>query len=140
MPGIGMMVRKDARAAEESRQDHIAPGGVRGAGSQQVGRNDSEQRAQLENIPSLAPQDGNRRPFPRKRIAFARDGLDQRGLAASVGSKNAHVLSGCDLQGHIVESRTLLPRPAQDGHVFQGEQWRRRTSHFRLEVARTILA
>src|SRR5260370_33516200 len=73
---IGMMVRKNARAAEKAGEHHITACGIRGTGSQQVRRYDSEQRAQLEYIPPLAAQYGNARPFPREWIALPSDGLD----------------------------------------------------------------
>jgi len=63
---IGMMVRKNARAAEKAGEDYVAARGIRSAGRQQVRRDDSEPRTQFENIPSLAPEDGNPRPFPRE--------------------------------------------------------------------------
>src|SRR2546428_3186574 len=77
---IGMMVRKNAGAAEKAREHHVAAGGIRGTGSQQVRRYDSEQRAQLENIPSLAPQYGNVGPVPR-------NGLDQCRLPQPFGPR-----------------------------------------------------
>src|SRR6267154_104139 len=130
MPGIGLMMRKDARAAEEARQHHVASGGVRGARSQQVRRNNAKKRAQLKNIPPLAPQYGNGGPFPREWITLPGNGLDQRGLAATVGPKNTKVFAGPDLQCDVVEGGPLFPRAAQDGHVFQEKERRRRGGHF----------
>src|SRR5882672_12543908 len=94
---IGMMVRKNPRAAEKTGEHHIPSGGIRGARSQQVGRYNSEQRAQFENIPSLMSQDKDGRPFPREWIALPGNGLNQRGLAASVGRSEEHT---SELQSH----------------------------------------
>src|SRR6266849_10309494 len=83
---IGMMVRKNSRAAEKAGEHHMTAGGIRGAGSQQVRRYDSEQRAQLENIPSFAPQYGNAGTFPREWVALPCNGLDQSRFAAAIRS------------------------------------------------------
>ncbi|OLD21933.1 MAG: hypothetical protein AUI91_03265 [Acidobacteria bacterium 13_1_40CM_3_56_11] len=99
---IGMMVRKNVGAAEKAREHHVAAAGIRGTGSQQVRRYDSEQRAQLENIPSLAPQYGNVGPVPRKRITLPRNGLDQCRFAAAIRSQDAYVFSARDLQVDVV--------------------------------------
>jgi len=40
---IRMVVWKDARAAEKAGKDHVAPCGVRGARSQQIGRDDAQE-------------------------------------------------------------------------------------------------
>src|SRR5436305_2094840 len=79
---------------------------------------------------ALAPQDRDGRSFAGEWIALPGNGLDQRGLAASVGPKNTKVFAGPDLQCDVVEGGPLLPRAAQDGHVFQGEEWKRRGGHF----------
>src|SRR5207237_9853685 len=102
-----MMVRKNARAAEKAGEHHITAGGLRGTGSQQVRRYDSEQRAQFENIPSLPPQYGNVGPFPRDGIALSRNRLDQCRCAAAIWSQYAHVLPASDLQVDVMEGRAL---------------------------------
>src|SRR5712692_433589 len=104
---IGMLVRKNARAAEKAGEHHITAGGIRGAGRQQVRRYDSEQRAQLENIPSFAPQYGNAGTFPREWIALPRNGLDQCRFAAAIRSQYAHVLPARDLQVNVLEGRAV---------------------------------
>jgi len=112
------MVRKNAGAAEKTREHHVAAGGIRGTGSQQVRRNDSEQRAQLENIPSLATQYGNAGPLPRKWIALPRNGLDQRRFAAAVRPQDAHVFPARNLQVDVTESFAVA---THYGHVGQRE-------------------
>ena len=66
-------------------------------------RNDSEQRAQLEDVPGFAPQNRQRRIGPRQRITLARDGLDQRRFAAAVRPQDRHVLARADAERNIVE-------------------------------------
>ena len=66
-------------------------------------RNDSQQRAQLEDVPGIAPQDGERRIGLRQRIAFARDGLDQRRFAAAVRPQDRDVLPGPNAERDVVE-------------------------------------
>src|SRR5258708_8500746 len=123
---IGMMVRKTARAAEKAGKHDITAGGIRGTRSQQVRRHDAEQRAQLKNIPSLAPQYGNARPFPRQWVALPRNGLDQRGLAAAIRPQDAHVLSARDLQVDVMECRSVT---AHYRDMRKGEQGRRDGDH-----------
>src|SRR5438128_152997 len=55
---VGVMVRKDARAAEEAGEHDVASGRVRSARSEKVWRHNAEQRAQLEYIPVLASENG----------------------------------------------------------------------------------
>ena len=138
---IGMMVRKNARAAEETREYYITAGGIRGAGSQQVRRHDSQQRAQLENIPSFASQYGNAGPFPREGITLPRNGLDQCRFAAAIRPQDAHVLPARDLQVHVLEGRAVA---THYGDMRKGEQGRREGVHSglngidrRFVVART---
>ena len=54
-----------------------------------------------------------------ERVAFARDGFDQRGFAAAVGAEDADVFAGADLEGDVVEGGAFA---AHDGDVVQGEQ------------------
>src|SRR2546430_14095932 len=102
---IGMVVWKNARAAEKPGEHHITASGIRGTGSQQVRRYDSEHGAQFENIPSRAPQYGNTGPFPHEWIAFPRYGLDQGRFAAAIWSQYANVLTASDLQVRSEERR-----------------------------------
>src|SRR5438105_1935451 len=124
-----MMVRKNARAAEKAGEHHITAGGLRGTGSQQVRRYDSEQRSQLENIPSLPPQYGNVGPFPREWIALSRNGLDQRRFAAAIRSQDAHVLPASDLQVDIMEGHAVT---THDRDMREEEQGRGDGFHSRL--------
>src|SRR2546422_4706412 len=126
---IRMMVRKNAGAAEKTREHHVAAGGIRGTGSQQVRGDDSEQRAQLENIPALAPQYGNAGPFPCQWIALPRNGLDQRRFAAAIRPQYANVLPASDLQVDVIEGRAVT---THDRDICEGEQGRRDGVHYWL--------
>src|SRR2546430_2762667 len=123
---IGMMVWKNACAAEKAGKHHIAASGIRGTGSQQVRRYDSEQRAQFENIPSLPPQYGNVGPFPRDGIALSRNRLDQCRFAAAIWSQYAHVLPASDLQVDVMEGHAVT---THDRDMREGEQGRRDGVH-----------
>ena len=116
---IGMMVRKNTRAAEKPGKNNIASRGVRGAGSQQIRRDDTKQRAQLENVPPLAAQDGDRRAFPRQGIAFARDRFDQRGFPATVRAEDANVFTGTDSERYTIERRPFGGRSAHHSNVME---------------------
>ena len=107
MHRVGMVMWKDARAAEESRQHHVPPGCLRGARRQQVRRDNSQQRPQLENVPPFASQNRNRTSIARQRVAFPRDGLDQRGLPAAIRPQDAHVLPRGNFQIHFPERRAV---------------------------------
>src|SRR5882762_784897 len=130
MPRIGMMVRKKTRAAEKTRKHYIAAGSIRRARSQQVRRHDSEQRAQFENIPSLAPQYGNAGLFSRKGIALPGNGLDQRRFAAAVRPQDAHVFSARNLQVEVAQGLTLTTHYR---HMGKRKQWRRDAVHSELK-------
>src|ERR1700734_264396 len=129
MVRVRMMVRKDARTAEKSGKHHVATGGVRGARSQQIRRNDSQQRTQLEYIPAFAPENRNRGSFACHGITLARNGLNQRGFAASIGSEDANVFAGTDAKRNAIERRPSGGLSAHDGDVVEGQEWRRR-GHF----------
>jgi len=118
---IGMMVRKNARAAEKTGKHHITTGRIRGAGRQEVRRDDSKPRTQLENIPSLAPEDGNPGPLPREWIALPRNGLDQCRLAAAIRSQDADVLPAGDFQINVAQGLTVT---THHRHMRKGEQGR----------------
>lgn len=120
--GIGMVMRENARAAEESGQHYVASGGVRGAGSEQIRRDDAQQGAQLENVPALAPENRNGAAVFglisgwRQRVALAGNRFDERGLSAAVRAQNAHVLACGDFQIHFAEGGMVA---AHHRHVFE---------------------
>src|SRR6266481_7732082 len=124
-----MMMRKYARATEKTGEHHVAAGSVRGAGSHQVRRHNTEQRAQLENVPSLAPKYGNPGPIARKRITLPRNGLDQCRLAAAIRSQDAYVLAARNLQVNVVKRRAVT---THYGDVRKGEQRFRNSVHAEL--------
>src|SRR5580692_4604598 len=55
-----MLIRKNAGAAEEAGDDHIATGRRGGAGSEEVRGNDTQQVTQLEDVPAVPPEDFRR--------------------------------------------------------------------------------
>ena len=59
--GGDFVIRLNPDAAEESRQHHFAAGDLSRAAPHQFVRNDSQQRAQLEDVPGFAAQNGERR-------------------------------------------------------------------------------
>ena len=103
---VGRVMAEDARAAEESRQHDVASRRVGGAGGEQVGSDDPEPLAQLEDVPPVAAEDAHRAACAGERIALARDRLDQRRLAAAVRAEDADVLAGVDREGDVVERGT----------------------------------
>lgn len=113
MHRIRMVMRENARAAEESGEHHVASCGIGGAGSEQVRRNDAQERAQFENVPALAAEDRNRGAVFclifgwRQRIALAGDRFDERGFAAAVWPQDADVLSRGDLQIYFTEGGVI---------------------------------
>src|SRR5271168_1653567 len=121
-----MMMRKYARAAEESGKHNVAPGGVRRARRQQIRGDDPQQRTQFEDVPSFTPQDGNRRAVTHHGIALASDRLDQSRFAASVGTKYANMLAGTDAQRHAIQRRPLRGLPTDYGDILQSQERGRR--------------
>src|ERR1700730_6427038 len=101
--GTGPVMRKNARTAEETREHHVAAGRITGTGCQQIGRDDAEQRAQLKNVPALAAENRDGGAFVRHRVAFTRDGLDQRGLAAAIRTQDTNMLARLDAQGDVLQ-------------------------------------
>ena len=51
---------------------------------------------ELEDVPALFAEDGDRRALGGQRVALAGDGLDERGLAAAVGAEDADVFARAD--------------------------------------------
>src|SRR5258708_40336901 len=88
-----LMIWKNSRAAEEARERHVHSRRVRGARRQQVRRNDSQQRAQFENIPTVASEDPDRGVFAGDRVALPRQRLDERGFATAIRAQNAKALA-----------------------------------------------
>src|SRR6266849_1210421 len=124
------MVWKDARAAEEPREDHIPAGGVRRARSEQIGRNDPELRAQLEDVPTFPAQNGDGGAFPGKGVAFAGDGFDECGFAAAVWAEDADVFACGDLHCYVVQRGAVAPH---DRDMTHGEQGRQSGIHLRID-------
>ena len=104
--GYGV-VRLDADAAEETAENDFETGVFAGASGRKVRGNNAEQRTQLKDIPRFTPKDGQGRAFASERVAFARDGLDERGFAAPIGPENSDVLVSAYGQGQAVEDKLV---------------------------------
>jgi hypothetical protein len=78
-------------------------------------------RAEIEDIPVFLAQDAQAGFGLEQRIAFARDGFDERGFAAAVGAKDGDVLAGFYGEAEAVEGE---PAAAFDGDVFEFEESR----------------
>ena len=125
MFGMRMMIGKDANAAEEAGEDHVETGGIGGASGEQIRGDDAEGGTEFEDIPERLAQDGDGGIFALKRVALAREGLDQGGLAATVGAEDADVFANRDAKGEAVEGDVLT---AKNSDVLQVEE---RGSHRR---------
>ena len=108
------MVRLQPDAAEEAGEYGFAAGDVARAGLRQVVGDDAQQHAQVEDVPAVPAQDAQRRSLHR--IAFARDGFDERRFARAVRAEDGDVLALGDGEGEGVE-RALLA--AHDGDVVE---------------------
>jgi len=117
-----MMVGKNAGAAEESGEDNVDAGSIGGAGGEKIGRDDTQKKAKLENVPDRAAEDGHGHVFLRKGITFASDGFDQRGFARAIGAEDANVFAGLDEKREAVEGEIAT---ANDGDVAEIEERRR---------------
>jgi len=124
--GRGMMVGKDARAAEEAGEHDVAPGGFVGARRLEVGGNDAEEVAQLKNVPALATEDFQMGAWRGKGITFAGYRFDKGGLTAAVGAEDADVFAGVDAQAYVVKGSGRrcgrVEVAAEHGHVTKVEQ------------------
>ena len=100
---VDFVVRKNPCAAEEPGQHYVPTAGVTGTPGHQVVRNDAQQRAQLENIPALLPQDGDRGALLCQGVAFSCDGLDQSRLAAPVWTEDCESLVATYANAEILQ-------------------------------------
>jgi len=57
---VDHMMRENARATEESRQDDIASAYIAGTSGQQIVLDDAQHGTQFEDVPAVLPQDGHR--------------------------------------------------------------------------------
>src|SRR6478736_4720298 len=97
------MIRIYVVAAEESRQNNIAPQCLPHTPLHQIVGNNPEQRTQVKDVPGFLPEDFHARIGANNRIAFARDGLDQRRFATTVRAENGNVFPAPNLQIESVE-------------------------------------
>src|SRR3984957_2938938 len=98
-----MMIGLHADAAEETREHQLVARNIPGAAAHEFIRYDDQQRAEFEDVPGIAPQNGERRISQRQRIAFSRDGFDQRGFTATVRPQDGYVLAGSDAESDVME-------------------------------------
>lgn len=109
-------------SGEEAGEDGVEPGGVEGGFAGELGRDDTEALAKLGQIPALAPEDANHGRLPvwtdRERVELAGDGLEERGLAAAVGTEDGEVFACMEVEADVVKhGRTA----ARDVHMLQGK-------------------
>src|SRR6266404_5763235 len=119
--GLDSLVIEDACTAEETGENDFAAARLARAVGHQVVRYDAEHGAQLEDVPSVAAQNRHRGFFPDDRIALARNGFDERGLAAAVRAQYRDVLARFDAQAEVIECDVVA---SNDAHVFQVHQSR----------------
>src|SRR4029077_13432594 len=112
-------MRKNAGAAEKSRQDNIAPASIACTHRHKIVRDNAQQRAQLENIPAFLSQNRHRGTILGHGITLARDRLNQSGLATAIRPQNRHTLVAADAKAKIRENDFLSPH---DCDVLQIQQ------------------
>src|SRR6266849_10663174 len=109
-------MRKDASAAEKTRQDNVASASIACAHGHKIVRDNAQQRTQLEDIPALLPQNGHRGAFLRYGTTFTRNRLDQGRFTAAIRPQNRDMLVAADAKAKIREHDFLSPH---DGNVLQ---------------------
>lgn len=129
MFGMRLVIGENAGAAEEAGKDDVETGGIGGASREEIGGDDAEGRAEFEDIPERAAQDGDRGIFALKRVALAREGLDEGGFAGAVGAEDADMFADSDAKRQAVEGDVLA---AKDSDVLQVEQRRGHRRKFTL--------
>ena len=102
---FGGMVRENARAAKKGGQYDVETGGLGGASGQQIRGNDAEQGAQREDVPKALAEDGHGSIVVDERVTLSRDGADEGGFAATVGSEDADVFADADAQRKDADTR-----------------------------------
>src|SRR5882762_5310032 len=128
---LDSLVIEDACTAEETGENDFAAARVARAVGHQIVRYDAEHGAQLEDVPSVAPQNRHRGFFPDDRIALARNGFDERGLAAAVRAQDRDVFARFDAQAEVIECDVVA---SNDAHVFQVYQGRSHEVRFSPRV------
>ena len=126
MVGERLMIGENPRTAEKAGEDDVEAAGIRCAGSEEVGRDDSQSGAKFEDIPQGAAKNGDGRSFALKGITLASDGLNESGFARTVGAKNADVLADGDAQGEAVKGHVVS---AKDSDVAEIEESRSDRGH-----------
>src|SRR5579859_760209 len=114
------MIGKDANAAEEAGQNHLAAESIASAGKHPVVRYDTQPGSQSEDVPSVFSQNGHGGFRPRHGIAFACDGFNERGFATAVGPENGNVLVGADAQAEVIKRGLLSAHYSEIMKVQQG--------------------
>ena len=112
-----MKMRPQGGARKESREDGVAPGGMRSARTGKLRGHYAEVTAQLAEIPLLAAENAEVRTFADDGIALASEGLDQRGFSAAVGAEDRDVFPGTDPQRDFVQHDRVAARDRDVFHV-----------------------
>lgn len=88
----------NADRTEKSGKNQLATGDVARTLRHQIVADDTQMRAQVENIPVLLAQNSQAGLATDERITFARNRLDERRFAAAVRTKNRDMLSSLNRQ------------------------------------------
>src|SRR5467141_284951 len=128
---LDSLVIEDACTAEETGDNDFAAARVARAVGHQIVRYDAENGAQFEDVPSVAPQNRHRGFFPDDRIALARYGFDERGLAAAVRAQDRDVFARFAAQAEVIECDVVA---SNDADVFQVHQSRSHEVRFSPRV------
>src|SRR5882762_10215215 len=102
----GLMV-ENAGAAEKTGEHDFTAARLARAVEHQIVRDDAQHGAQLKDVPSVAPQDRHRGAFPDDRVALARNGFDERRLAAAIWAKDGDVFARFHAQAEVIESNVV---------------------------------
>ncbi len=114
-----LVVWPQADAAEEARQQQVAPGDLPGAGGQQVVGDDADGGAEIPERPAVLSEHGDRGVWSVEWTQLARDDLEHGALARAIRTDDGDVLAGGNDQREVVEDGDAIP---DDGDVREDEQ------------------
>src|SRR3982074_1012200 len=108
-------------ARKKPGQDGVATGGVEGGTAGEFGRDDAEAFFELSEVPAFAAKDADLRFRCGDGVTLARNGLDEGGFAAVVGTEDGDVFAGVDGEVDVVEDDVVAARYIDVGQV--KERW-----------------
>jgi len=112
---IDHVMREDASAAEEARQDQHRVRSFTGTLREKIVRHNPEQERSSKYPTGPAPG-WSSTSLPAPRITLTSNGLDQGGLAATVRSQNGHMFVAADHQAEVFQHSFIS---AHHGDVLQ---------------------